>query len=888
MDSLLSRLTRRLFRVWFLCSLLLALGLGSPSHRLFFHSPALAQAPPSAQLVQDGVDAYNQGDYGTAIAAWQQALETYPANAPADRAIIHENLARAYQRVGETTAAINAWEAAAEAYQQSENATQFGRMLTEQAQAYISLGQHQRAAELLCGVDPVAVTEGSDSSVGCEGGAFAIAEAMDDGVGQAAALGSLAETYRLRGNYDTAQSLLAVGLQRVRTQNLPQYEAPLLNSLGNTYGRLSRIAARRAEAAELLNRTDIAEGLWAEATASGDRATDAFDQAIAAATAQPDAPTELRSHLSLLALYQSQDNFEAMPASRQRLGVLIEQLPASRETAYAAIALAKSYEASRNFDCRAYRESPEATHWLDTGRLIAARIQDDRAESFALGELGHLEECRGRLNEAAQLTNRAQLAASNALESADSLYLWEWQSGRIYLRQNEPEKALAAYAQAIATLEEIRTDILTADQELQFDFRDTVAPIYRQYIELQLAAAPESAHTKQRAPMRHERISTVLETVDSLRLAELQNFFGNDCILVASEGARERLLQNERQTAVISSVVLSDRLALIASFADNTAKTIWVQDSEALKQTANEFQRGLKRFIVRSAYDKGLAQTLYQQLISEFEADFAARDINTLVFIHDGFLRNIPMAALHDGEQYLIQRYAIATTPSLGLTAAGAARSRDLRALAVGLSQATVTESGRAFNALNFVPAELASIAEQLPGSKTLLDGEFTEAQLKVALAETRYPILHLATHGQFSTIPEDTFVVTGSGEANASEELTFGELEALIRAASPNAEPIDLITLTACETATGDDRATLGLAGVAIRAGARSAIASLWKVNDETAAELVETFYQSLNNPTLSKAQALQAAQIAAIEAAAETANPGYWAPLILVGNWQ
>ncbi|MEO0989134.1 MAG: CHAT domain-containing protein, partial [Cyanobacteria bacterium J06639_14] len=383
-------------------------------------------------------------------------------------------------------------------------------------------------------------------------------------------------------------------------------------------------------------------------------------------------------------------------------------------------------------------------------------------------------------------------------------------------------------------------------------------------------------------------IATTLETVDSLRLAELQNFFGNDCVLVSSEGARDRLLKENTQTAVISSIVLSNRTAIIASLPDGTAKTIWIDDSAALEQTTNDFRRGLKRFRNLAPYDKSLAQRLYNQLIGEFEADFRAANINTLVFVQDGFLRNIPMAALHDGEQYLIQRYAIATTPSLSLTAPGKAPSSELQVLAVGLSQATVTESGLEFGALDFVPAELESVVNQLPGSKTLLDENFTVEQLRTALQEDRYPILHLATHGQFSTIPEDTFVVTGAADAGVSGELTFGQLEALIREASPTAEPLDLITLTACETATGDDRATLGLAGVAIRAGARSAIASLWQVNDETAAQLVDNFYKHLKDPGVSKAQALQAAQIDAINEADATQNPGYWAPLILVGNWQ
>ena len=897
MYGLLRRfLTRCPRQILFLCSLLLVLGLGLPSH-YFWTSAAVAQDRSPAQLVQVGVNAYRAGDYADAIATWTLALETYPTDALAERALINANLARAYQHMGDTKAAIDAWGAAADAYEQNNQPTQFGRMQTEQAQVYISLGQHQRAAALLCGSEPAVLTQqAAEVTVNCAGGAYAIAQAAADWVGQAAALGSLAETYRLRGLYEQAQALLKSSLELVQTHHLKQYEAPIFNGLGNIYARLSEVVTRRAESAELLNVMDrqgsVAEKLREEAKDNQTMALGYFDKAIKAARQQQDRETELRSHLSVLSFIQlqaNQDNNDATIASRQRLEQLINQLPNSRETAYAAIALAKSYQTTHHdFSCDKHLDSPLVQTWLEAGRDIAVQIKDDRAQSFALGELGHLEECRGNLDYAAQLTNQAQLAASNALESNDSLYLWEWQIGRIHWRQNQSEKALAAYAQAIATLERIRTDILTADRELQFDFRDTVEPVYRQYIELQLEAPSEIAATKQVVPVSNTRISEILKTVDSLRLAELQNFFGSDCVLVSSEGARARLLKGESQTVVISSIVLPNRTVLIANFPNGAAKIAGIEDSEALRQTANEFRRSLKRFRDLTAYDKSLAQQLYQQLIGEFEADLTAANINTLVFVHDGFLRNIPIAALHDGDQYLIQRYAVTTTPSLSLTASRADRRRGFRALAVGLSQETITESGREFPALNFVPSELESVSEQLPGSKTLLDGNFTLKQLKAALQEGRYPILHLATHGQFSTIPEDTFVVTGSSDSEASGELTFGQLENLIREAAPNADPIDLITLTACETATGDDRATLGLAGVAIRAGARSAIASLWKVNDETAAQLIDNFYQNLKNPSFSKAQALQTAQIAAIDAADEDKNPGYWAPLILVGNWQ
>lgn len=427
MYSFLHRLLVSLpLKALFLSTLVLTLVPGRPYAQFqgqWFQmgTPAIAQDSDPAQLVQNGVDAYNQGDYPTAIAAWKQALSIYPTTAVSERALVNENLARTYQQIGETQASINAWEAAATAYEQSDNSVQYGRMLTEQAQIYVNLGQYQRAAALLCGAEPEITGAATDASISCAGGSLSIAETTEDGLGQVAALGSLAETYRLRGEYEIAQALLQAGLHRVNTQAVPQYEAPLLSSLGNTHARLSQVAGRRAEAAELLNKVNVANELRNEAQANAEQALANFTDAIAIAKAQPDLRAELRSHLGLLALYQIQDNIRAINTSQQRLAQLIEQLPSSRETAYAAITLAKSYQASRNFACDSYRESSQVQIWLETGRRIADQIGDDRAASFALGELGHVEECRGNLAIAVSLTNQAQLAASNALESADSL-----------------------------------------------------------------------------------------------------------------------------------------------------------------------------------------------------------------------------------------------------------------------------------------------------------------------------------------------------------------------------------------------------------------------------------------------------------------------------------
>jgi CHAT domain-containing protein len=882
----------------FFCALVLALGMGYFPQHFWGGTSAIAQQPNPSQLLQIGVEAYQQGDYSAAIAAWDSALTTYSPHELVERALVNENLARAHQQRGETAIALDHWEAAATAYQATDNATQFGRMLTEQAQAYNSLGQHQRSLSLLCGAEPVMTTSDNTVSVLCEGGAYAVAQETADFAGQAAAIGSLAEAERLSGKYDEAQHLLESGLSLVQAHSIKQYEAPMRNSLGTVYNRQAQIALNRAESAKSIGLNANESELRADASTYTETALGHFREAIDAANQQGDLAAELLAQSNLLQLEQQQAENRSITPIRQRLSQLIADLPPSRETAYAAMTLAKSYQAAeKNFSCEAYQENPLQQSWLEEGRRLAQSIGDARAESFALGELGHIEECRSNLEEAAYLSDLAQIAASDALESADSAYLWEWQTGRLYRKQGNLAQAQKAYRQAIATLETVRTDILSADRELQFDFRDKVDPVYRQYIELQLETTRETTREITRetasasdAPnqlinLPNAQVQETLQTINALRLAELQNFFGNDCVLTPSTDAQTRLLEGDPHTTVISSVVLPDKVLLIANFPNGATETLQIREVEALEKTVETFRTGLKQYR-NLVYDRTSAETLYQQLIRPFEAALADADTQTLVFVQDGFLRNIPMAALHDGKQYLIQRYAIATTPTLSLTAAQAPTRPVPRALAVGLSQETVTESGRVFLALSSVLTELVSVTEQLPGSRVLLDQEFTPEKLTSAWEETPYSILHIATHGQFSLIPEETFIITGTDNAGIAGELTFGKLASLIQRASPD-QLIDLITLTACETATGDDRTTLGLAGVAIRSGARSAIASLWKLDDATAAQLIRHLYGTLQQTQFSKAKALQQAQIAVIEDD-PTANPGSWAPLILVGNWQ
>jgi CHAT domain-containing protein len=148
-------------------------------------------------------------------------------------------------------------------------------------------------------------------------------------------------------------------------------------------------------------------------------------------------------------------------------------------------------------------------------------------------------------------------------------------------------------------------------------------------------------------------------------------------------------------------------------------------------------------------------------------------------------------------------------------------------------------------------------------------------------IENTPYEIVHIASHGQFDRNPKNTFLLT------YDDKLTLDKLHSLLSFSQIRKNSVELLTLSACQTAVGDERAALGLAGVAIKAGAKSAIASLWFVDDDSTSRLIVEFYRNLRNqPQWSRAQALQQAQ-QTLAATPAYRHPAYWSPFLLIGNW-
>ena len=216
----------------------------------------------------------------------------------------------------------------------------------------------------------------------------------------------------------------------------------------------------------------------------------------------------------------------------------------------------------------------------------------------------------------------------------------------------------------------------------------------------------------------------------------------------------------------------------------------------------------------------------------------ASTTIDILVFVPDGPLRTIPMAALHDGQQFLISKYAIATTPGLKLTDPRPLPRGNARMLALGLSEAV-----QGFPALPYVAAELATL-QRLYSAEVLLNQRFLVPSVEKELQEKPFSMVHIASHGQFDSDAKKTFLLT------FDDKLTMDHLEQMVGRLRFREDALELLTLSACQTAAGDDRAALGLAGVAIKAGARSALATLWFIDDQASSELIAEFYRPLQEP--------------------------------------
>jgi CHAT domain-containing protein/lipopolysaccharide biosynthesis regulator YciM len=874
---------------------------------LLFGQVVSAQTPNITALIDQGIKDYNTGNFLNAIKSWQEALKQ-DKNNPSVTAVVNENLARAYQQIGENKATIVSLSAAIRDYDTVKNIQQVGRMKSELAQVYSNLGQPRKAIALLCGQ---LLDKSKKQEIKCTPeSAEQIATKYNDKRGQVAALGILGEAYRSLGNYDQAIKYLDTA-----KQVSPEYNFLVLNSLGNAYKSRGQLRDLQADSADKAGLSNKQEEFTKKSQEDYNKAYQYFQDSIKFARNQKQSLAEMRGLLNLIQLASQTNKHKIIDDQEFNKNlkyalVVLENLPDSATKVYGAIDLA--YLQRDTQGTSPFTSCPtqlvlsgnnESLNLLENAVLTSKKLPDNRLISYANGALGHYWECRSDQEKALKYTQSAILAADNKMSAKDSLYLWEWQAGRILDQQGRKEEAIASYQRAFDILEDIRSNILTAERDVQFDFRDVVQPLYQTLAQSRLDLLGIGAITDEQ---RAKELSKVVNTIDALKLAELQNYFGNDCILSALNPKQVgELLQDNsvafQNTAFLSSIILKDKTGILLQLPNQTTKFKWIEDPnqegdkivsrDGLEKKITEFRKGLVT-TGKINYDKTTAAQLYDWIIRPFAEDIKPDKIKTLVFIQDGFLRSVPMAALYDHQEkkYLVETYAVATTPSLRLTVPKVSYRQSQKALILGLTK-EATIDGKSFDPLSWVSEEVNVVESIFPNHTALIDDNFIPESFGQKLEKTTYPIVHIASHAQFGIIPEDTFIVTGK-----NQKLTISQLENSLRNLNSKSDSVELLTLTACKTAVGDDRSTLGLAGVALQVGVKSAIASLWSIQDDSTSELVKTFYTNYRNDGMSIAQALQTAQKRMINAKklppSEGINPkydhpGYWAAMIVIGNW-
>lgn len=593
------------------------------------------------------------------------------------------------------------------------------------------------------------------------------------------------------------------------------------------------------------------------AVESGDlvAAEHAFSAAADAAHEAGDSVGEMRGRINSLRTRLDRKEIAGLEERLQGLDGASGSLPVGEESAVLRLSLGELFE-------RAVREfrSPLVLR----GRALANYTQAQQVatkvstRAYAAGLLGALYEDEGRTDEALHFTTRA-IALAQSVDAQDQLYRWEWQAARLARQKGESTASAQAIDSAVFTLSGIRNDVLQSSRQA---YSTRIEPVYLEYADVHLrqaAALPEGSPEQQRV------LRDVRDQLESLKQAEVQDYFNNGCV---TSGASSKSV-SIAGTAVIYPILLSDRTEVLIESGDMLRRFATPVSRGELTATVRRFRLGLEQPSAGDSYRQP-AQSLYKWLLAPAAQFLEDQHVNTLVFVPSGSLRTIPLGALLDGNTFVVERYSVATTPAITLIPTLSAPATN-HVLVAGL-----TESVQGFAGLPSVETEIATIGAIFP-SESLKDQTFQLTSIRTDLSKTGFSVAHLATHGEFNADHRQSFILT------YDSRLTMDGLQAAL---GKRQDPLDLLVLSACSTAAGDDRAALGLAGVAIQAGARSALASLWSISDEATAALMGSFYQSRKSGGQTKAQSLRGAQLALLQKP-EYRHPSYWAPYLLVGNW-
>ena len=445
-----------------------------------------------------------------------------------------------------------------------------------------------------------------------------------------------------------------------------------------------------------------------------------------------------------------------------------------------------------------------------------------------------------------------------------------------------------------------------------------VTPLNNPEIRLSVEPKPSSARVsaiEERSPTVETGSESIMNYPVVRSLLSPQTQFPRAQILTEAS-IREVFSQIEAQTqqkpAAIYAIAHPDKLTdqiegvELQNFASGLTLMLVLPDGKPIIKSIPDVKVSQLRRIAKEFYMEvsdprttgwPAARQLYQWLIAPLEADLKEAGINTLLFYLDEELRSIPLAALYDGQKFLIENYNFSLIPSLSLTNASYERLENAKVLAMGMSEFVHKPT------LPSVPTELLTITEKLWSGEVLLNQSFTLENFQKKRSQQTFKIIHMATHANFSAKNPPYIQLW-------DRKLPLKELRDLEWYKQPQ---VELLVLSACETGLGYNQETeIGFAGLAHQAGVKSALASLWQVSDVGTLGLMIEFYRNLKSSSI-KAEALRQSQLALLRGKIEIesglldstrgdvsvsknlalrlqtenfAHPYYWASFTIIGS--
>ncbi|MBE9227183.1 tetratricopeptide repeat protein [Phormidium sp. LEGE 05292] len=946
--------------------------LGEYPKALELHQQSLAIAKQIKKPAIEGEALHNiaavyaaQGDYNQALELYQQALIIrQQVGDKRDEGRTLNNIGGVYFNVGEYQKAINYYQQALAIRRTLKDRAGVGRIVSNLALVYRQLGEYEKALEFYQQALPILQEIGDKASVGSTLNGMGIiyenqgkyeqalvtyqqslqiAQEIGDRPGIGNTLDNIGGILYSQGKYPQAlksyQEALAIRQQIGDKSGLGNS----LNNLGGVYFNLGQYPeALKFLQQALTIRREIGDkagegknldaiGNIYEQLKQYNQALEYYRQALAISQQISDKAAEGNTLENIGSIYANLGEYS------QAEKLLFQSL-SMRQTIGDKAGEGRNLNSIANVKFK-LKQYPQSLENLQQALVIFQELGDKSGESITLSNIGYLLEQQNQPTLAIVFYKKAINIIEAIRQDLKVLSIEQQQSftntitdtyrnlANLLLKQDRIIEAqqvldLLKVQELNDYLRNVRGNEQTAKGVDLLSQEQQITEKYNQAIKLgkelvQLRNIPDN----QRTPQQQQRIAE-LEKIQQQIRTDFNDFIRSPEIVTLSQELsrttknqnlnlpnlnrlQRSLQQLPQSTAILYPLILDDRieLVLVTAYSPPIRRSIPVKRTQ-LYQEIVKFRGALQNPEIDA---KVSARQLYNWLIKPIENQLVQADTKTIFYAPDGQLRYIPLSALFDGKQWLVQRFQINYITAATLSNFNIVPKPNPRILAAAFSQGnyTVKAGNRqlVFAGLPFAALEIKNLAETLPNTTKLLDNDFSPATVIPTLNE--YNIVHLATHAAFLTgSPEDSFILFGNGEFVTLRDVETWSLSG-----------VDLVVLSACETAVGgklgNGEEILGFGYQMQIAGALASISSLWAVSDGGTQALMDGFYLALKTGNVNKAEALRRSQIALITSNAQVGgeqrglviqqatrsylpsqviqrlnHPYYWAPFILIGN--